>query len=103
MPRSDMIWTKSLELSLKLKYHLTQRTMISRSKYRPLNKSTAAGRLRIHRLSQEQRRFSVLHQNHLENELTVSTAERSNGSKDGSERDVPNVDHSDTWLSSRHR
>src|SRR5215831_14273820 len=51
-PRSDMIWTKSLELSLKLRYHLTQRTMISRSKCRPLNRSTAAGRLVIRRLWQ---------------------------------------------------
>src|SRR5262249_40535235 len=47
-----MIWTKSLELSLKLRYHLTQRTMISRSKCRPLNRSTAAGRLVIRRLWQ---------------------------------------------------
>src|ERR1043166_9418385 len=51
MPRSDIIWTKSLELSLKLRYQRTQRTIISWSKCRPLKGSTLR-RVGIHRLCQ---------------------------------------------------
>src|SRR5262249_34421927 len=39
MPRSAIIWTRSPELSLKVRYHLTHRTIISWSKWRPLNRS----------------------------------------------------------------
>src|ERR1700747_1162744 len=41
MPRSAIIWTRSRELSLKARYHLTHRMMISWSKCRPLNRSCA--------------------------------------------------------------
>src|SRR5580693_2378541 len=41
MPRSAIIWTRSRELSLKARYHLTHRIMISWSKCRPLNRSCA--------------------------------------------------------------
>src|SRR5580704_17346377 len=65
MPRSAIIWTRSRELSLKVRYHRTQRMMISWSKCRPLKSSCAevgsviAGRYR-HKAS-----FSSLHQNPL--------------------------------------
>jgi hypothetical protein len=36
-----IIWSKFRELNLYLRYQRTQSTMISRSKYRPLNKSNA--------------------------------------------------------------
>jgi hypothetical protein len=38
MPRSAIIWTRSRELSLNVRYHRTHRTMISWSKCRPLNR-----------------------------------------------------------------
>src|SRR5580704_17676256 len=41
MPRSAIIWTRSRELSLKARYHLTHRMMISWSKCRPLKRSCA--------------------------------------------------------------
>jgi hypothetical protein len=41
MPRSAIIWTRSRELSLKVRYHRTQSTMISWSKCRPLKSSCA--------------------------------------------------------------
>src|ERR1700758_5572430 len=41
MPRSAIIWTRSRKLSLKVRYHRTQSTMISWSKCRPLNRSCA--------------------------------------------------------------
>ena len=41
MPRSAIIWTRSRELSLKVRYHRTQSTMISWSKCRPLKRSFA--------------------------------------------------------------
>src|SRR5271169_1874473 len=41
MPRSAIIWTRSRELSLKARYHLTHRMMVSWSKCRPLNRSCA--------------------------------------------------------------
>ena len=40
-PRLAIIWTRSRELSLKARYHLTHRMMISWSKCRPLNRSCA--------------------------------------------------------------
>ena len=39
--RSDIIWTRSRELSLKVRYHRTQSTMISWSKCPPLKSSCA--------------------------------------------------------------
>ena len=41
MPCSAIIWTRSRELSLKVRYNRTQSTMISRSKRRPLKSSCA--------------------------------------------------------------
>src|ERR1700756_3719077 len=41
MPRSAIIWTRSRELSLNVRYHLMHRTMISWSKCRPLKRSCA--------------------------------------------------------------
>src|ERR1700757_1181602 len=41
MPRSAIIWTRSRELSLNVRYHRTHRTMISWSKCRPLKRSCA--------------------------------------------------------------
>jgi hypothetical protein len=41
MPRSAIIWTRSRELSLNVKYHLMHRMMISWSKCRPLKRSCA--------------------------------------------------------------
>src|SRR5260370_11217068 len=44
MPRSAIIWTRSRELSLNVRYHRTHRTIISWSKCRPLKSScTEAG------------------------------------------------------------
>jgi hypothetical protein len=63
MPRSDIIWTKFRELSLKRRYQRTQRTMISWSKCRPLNRSSARRHVGIHRLWQPKRYFQRLHQN----------------------------------------
>src|SRR5437899_786757 len=40
MPRSAIMITRSLKLSLKLVYQLTHKTMICRSKCRPLNRSS---------------------------------------------------------------
>ena len=40
-PRSTIIWTRSRELSLNVRYHLMHRTMISWSKCRPLKRSCA--------------------------------------------------------------
>src|SRR5208337_5216797 len=37
MPRSAIIWTRSRELSLNVRYHRMHRTIISWSKCRPLN------------------------------------------------------------------
>src|ERR1700739_1204896 len=39
-PRSSIISTRSRKLSLKRRYHRTHRTMTSRSKCRPLNRSS---------------------------------------------------------------
>src|SRR5271163_4272006 len=39
-PRSAIISTKSRKLSLKRRYHLTHKTMTSRSKWRPSNSSS---------------------------------------------------------------
>ena len=44
MPRSAIIWTRSRELNLNVRYHRTHRMMISRSKCRPLKSSCAEGR-----------------------------------------------------------
>src|SRR5271165_7618286 len=41
MPRSAIIWTRSRELSLNVRYHLMHRMMISWSKCRPLKRSCA--------------------------------------------------------------
>src|SRR4249920_968066 len=41
MPRSAIIWTRSRELSLNVRYHRMHRTMISWSKCRPLKRSCA--------------------------------------------------------------
>ena len=41
MPRSAIIWTRSRELSLNVRYHRTHRTIISWSKCRPLKSSCA--------------------------------------------------------------
>src|SRR5438067_5605034 len=41
MPRSAIIWTRSRELSLNVRYHRTHSTMISWSKCRPLKRSCA--------------------------------------------------------------
>jgi hypothetical protein len=40
-PALSLIWTRSRELSLKVRYHRTQHTMISWSKCRPLKRSGA--------------------------------------------------------------
>src|SRR6266849_3493639 len=40
MPRSAIMITRSRKLSLKLEYQLTHKTMICRSKCRPLNRSS---------------------------------------------------------------
>ena len=40
-PRSAIIWTRSRELSLNVRYHLMHRTLISWSKCRPLKRSCA--------------------------------------------------------------
>ena len=47
MPRSAAMITKSLKLSLKLAYQLTQRMMICQSKCRPLNSASTETNCRI--------------------------------------------------------
>src|ERR1700751_3526601 len=69
MPRSAIIWTRSRELSLEARYHLTHRMMISWSKCRPSNRSCAEvgfshpGRYGCAQV------FSILHQNRIGDEL----------------------------------
>jgi hypothetical protein len=46
MPRSAIIWTRSRELSLKVRYHRTQSTMISRVKVPPFEEILCRGRFR---------------------------------------------------------
>src|ERR1700761_2519753 len=62
IPRSAIIWAKSRELSLYLRYQRTQSTIISRSKCRPLNKSNALILDHYHRPFQPSQ---SLHQNPL--------------------------------------
>src|SRR5215471_14718351 len=47
IPRSAIMITRSRKLSLKLVYQLTHKTMIGRSKWRPLNKSSIGTNLCI--------------------------------------------------------
>src|SRR5271166_166605 len=61
--RSDIIWTRSRELSLKVRYHRTQSTMISWSKCRPLKSSCAEGGSVIVGRYRHKASFSSLHQN----------------------------------------
>src|SRR5262247_2692449 len=61
IPRSVIIWTRSLALSLKLRYHRTHSTMISWSKCRPLKRFGDG--VVISPLSQCADPFHRLHQN----------------------------------------
>src|SRR3954451_1640560 len=63
-PRSAIIWTRSRELSLKLRYQRTHSTMISRSKCRPLKRSGALNPMAIPAIiASHQKRIQSLHQN----------------------------------------
>src|SRR5271166_6513132 len=59
MPRSAIIWTRSRELSLKVRYHLTHRTIISWSKCRPLKSSCAEAGSVIQAVTAGSRAFQV--------------------------------------------
>src|SRR5271165_544596 len=59
MPRSAIIWTRSRELSLNVRYHLTHRTIISWSKCRPLKSSCAAAGSVIQAVTAGSRAFQV--------------------------------------------
>src|SRR5271166_3981948 len=63
MPRSAIIWTRSRELSLKARYHLTHRMMISWSKCPPLEQILCRGRFRHPGRYGCAPVFSSLHQN----------------------------------------
>ena len=59
MPRSAIIWTKSRELSLNVRYHRTHRTIISWSKCRPLKSSCAEAGSVISAVTAGSRAFQV--------------------------------------------
>src|SRR5271167_1323695 len=59
MPRSAIIWTRSRELSLNVRYHRTHRTIISWSKCRPLKSSCAEAGSVIQAATAGSRAFQV--------------------------------------------
>src|SRR5271165_4713613 len=59
MPRSAIIWTRSRELSLNVRYHRTHRTIISWSKCRPLKSSCAEAGSVIQAVTAGSRAFQV--------------------------------------------
>src|SRR5271166_4388865 len=59
MPRSAIIWTRSRELSLNVRYHRTHRTIISWSKCRPLKGSCAEAGSVIQAVTAGSRAFQV--------------------------------------------
>jgi hypothetical protein len=66
-PRSAIIWTRSRELNLNLRYQRTHSTMISRSKCRPLKRSSAVVPAFIPPIiAIQSKRIPSLHQNLLE-------------------------------------
>ena len=63
MPRSAIIWTRSRELSLNVRYHRTHRTIISWSKCRPPEELLCGGRFCHPSRYRRKSSLSSLHQN----------------------------------------
>src|SRR5271166_1697539 len=76
MPRSAIIWTRSRELSLNVRYHRTHRTIISWSKCRPLKSSCAEAGSVIQAATAGSRAFQVCTRTVADVEQSVAACKR---------------------------